>query len=400
MITLAEDDQHGIEAPLDVTVAEQLTKTGLVRVRPAANGRYRLVPLGRRVGAVHVGGIDVVVTPKVSIARLLFLLGYAIKPGFRPEDVEGTEEQDLWPAVAETLCRHVERALGRGALQGYVTEEAALPLVRGRIRVADQIARWPGRLLPIEVRYDEYSVDTAENQILRSAVRRMLDVPRVPPATAARLRHLDARLDGVTPLLAGAPLPQWRPTRLNARYHAALRLAALVLRYQSFEVGLGGLPIAAFVVDMATVFENFVGAALREAWAVHPGETRLQHGASFDDSGVMRIRVDVVHCVAGVPRIVADAKYKIESGSGRYSHHDHYQMLAYCNALRVPTAWLVYASGSQGAVTRRVCNTNIDIVEYPLRLDEPPSSLLAQIGELAQSAWQRSVNTPASQTVT
>lgn len=393
MITLAEDDQHGIEVSLDGTVAEQLKKTGLVQVRPAANGWYRLLPLSRRVGAVHVGGIDVVVTPKVSIARLLFLLGYAIKPGFRPEDVEGTEEEDLWPAVAETLCRHVERALGRGALQGYVTEEAALPLVRGRIRVADQIARWPGTLLPIEVRYDEYSVDTAENRILRSALRRMLDVPRVPVATAARLRHLDARLDGVMPLLPGAPLPQWRPTRLNARYHAALRMAALVLRHQSFEVGPGGLPIAAFVVDMATVFENFVGTALREAWAVYPGETRLQHEANFDDSGVMRIRVDVVHCVAGVPRIVADAKYKIESGSGRHSNHDHYQMLAYCNALRVPAAWLVYASGSQSPVTRRVCNTKIDLVEYPLRLDEPPSSLLAQIANLAQSAWQRSIHT-------
>ncbi|MGH3973426.1 MAG: McrC family protein, partial [Pseudonocardiaceae bacterium] len=255
-------------------------------------------------------------------------------------------------------------------------------------------------LLPIEVRYDEYSVDTPENRILRSALRRMRDVPRVPPATAARLRHLDARLDGVTPLLPGTPLPQWRPTRLNARYHAALRIAELVLRHQSFEVGPGGLPIAAFIVDMATVFEDFVGTALREAWAVHPGETRLQHETNFDDSGAMRIRVDVLHCVSGEPRIIADAKYKIESGSGRYSNHDHYQMLAYCNALRVPAAWLVYASGAQGTVTRRVCNTNIEIVEYPLRLDEPPSSLLAQIGNLAQSAWQRSVDTPASNTVT
>jgi hypothetical protein len=38
----------------------------------------------------------------------------------------------------------------------------------------------------------------------------------------------------------------------------------------------------------------------------------------------------------------------------------------------------------QGTVTRHVCNTNIEIVEYPLRLDELPSSLLAQIADLAQ----------------
>lgn len=388
MIFLAEDDRRGVEEPLDGLLAAGLEATGLVRVHAAAKGRYRLLPRDRKVGAVHIDGVDVVVKPKVSIARLLFMLGYAANPGFRPEDVEGTPDEDLWPAVAETLCRHAERALGSGALQGYVTEDAALPLVRGRIRVADQIARWPGTLLPIEVRYDEYSVDTAENQILRSALRRMLDVPRVPALMIARLRHLDARLEGVTPLLPGSPLPPWRPTRRNARYHPALRIAELVLHHQSFEVGSGGLRVAAFVVDMAKVFEDFVGTALREAWAAYPGQTLLQHEADFDDGGVMRTKVDVVHSVAGAPRIVADAKYKIESSTGRYSNHDHYQMLAYCNALRVPVAWLVYASGSQGSVTRRVCNTDIELVEYPLRLDEPPSSLLAQIAALAQRAQQ------------
>lgn len=109
---------------------------------------------------------------------------------------------------------------------------------------------------------------------------------------------------------------------------------------------------------MAKVFEDFVGTALREAWAAQPGETILQHRADFDDSGVLRIKADVVHRVAGTPRIVVDAKYKVESSKGRYSNPDYYQMLAYCNVLRVPTAWLVYASGLQGAVTRRVSNTN------------------------------------------
>jgi 5-methylcytosine-specific restriction enzyme subunit McrC len=393
VITIAEDDRSGVEVALDSALAEQLRKSELVRVdHTAIPGRYHLFPRSNRVGAVRVGDVNVEVRPKVSIDRLLFMLGYAKDPGFRPEDVEGTPKEDLWPAVAETLCRHAERAVGPGVLQGYVTEDAALPLVRGRIRVADQIARHPGMLLPAEVRYDAYSVDTAENRILRSALRRMLDVPRVHPTTAARLRHLDARLEGATPLGVGAPLPPWHPTRLNARYHPALRLAALVLHHQSFEVGPGGLPIAAFVVHMDKLFENFVGTALREAWAACPGQTELQHWADFDDSGVMRINVDVVHFVGGVPRIVADAKYKLESSTGRYRNPDHYQMLAYCNALHVPAAWLVYASGPQGPITRHVRNTDIDLVEYPLRLGEPPSSLLAQIADLAQSAWQRCID--------
>lgn len=393
MIALAEDDRDGIVVVLEATRAAALGSTELVEVVPVDPGTWRLVPRGR-VGVAHVGGVDVVVTPKVGIARLLFLLGYAADPGFRPDDVAGVPDEDLWPALAETLCRHAERALARGVLQGYVTQEEALPLVRGRIRMADQIARRPGILLPVEVRYDEYSADIAENRVLRSALRRMLAVPRVPERIRSRLGHTDGRLDGVTPLVPGAQLPTWRPTRLNSRYHAALRLAELVLRHQSFEVGAGGLRVAAFVVDMAKVFEDFVATALREAWAAHPGETRPQYPATLDEEGGVRMKVDVVHVVNGVPRIVADAKYKLESGSDRYPNADHYQMLAYCTALRVPVAWLVYASGSRGSVTRHVRHTEIEIVEHPLQLEVPPAALLDQIDALAAAAWQAGPEKP------
>lgn len=318
---------------------------------------------------------------------MLFLLGYAADPGFRPEDVDGVPDDDPWPAIAETLCRHAERAVMRGILQGYVTREEALPLVRGRVRIANQLARRPGMVLPIEVRYDEYDVDVAENRILRSALlRRMLAVPRVLPAVRGWLSHLDGRLDGATPLIAGTPIPSWRPSRLNGQYHAALRVSEIVLRHQSFEVGPGGVSVAAFVVDMARVFEDFVATALREAWLARPGRTWPQYPATLDSDDTVRMKVDVVHLVDGEPRIVADAKYKLESSAGTYPNADQYQVLAYCTALHVPVGWLVYAEGSRGAVMRRVRNTGISIVEYPLDLAASPVALLQQVAILAAAA--------------
>jgi 5-methylcytosine-specific restriction enzyme subunit McrC len=143
MITLAENDRDGAPARLSSAQVRALAESGVVEPRIDLDGAHRLVPCGR-VEAVRAGDLDVTVTPKVGISRLLFLLGYAANPGFRPEDVDGVSDEDLWPAVAETMCRHAERALARGVLQGYVTEDEALAVVRGRIRVADQIARrWP-----------------------------------------------------------------------------------------------------------------------------------------------------------------------------------------------------------------------------------------------------------------
>ena len=93
--------------------------------------------------------VEVKPKQKVGLSRLLFLLGYAANPGFRPDDVAGVEDTDLFAALGESLARQGLRALERGALSGYVHVEEALRTVRGRIRVGDQMTRRPGMLLPL-----------------------------------------------------------------------------------------------------------------------------------------------------------------------------------------------------------------------------------------------------------
>lgn len=77
----------------------------------------------------------------------------------------------------------------------------------GRIRVGDQMTRSPGMLLPLEVSYDNLTVDISENRILRAAVRMMMQLSRLSDDVWARLAHLDAKLDGVSELRYGAPIP-------------------------------------------------------------------------------------------------------------------------------------------------------------------------------------------------
>lgn len=378
-VELAELDSAGVRCELSGRQAAALDTTGLVSVRPDGDGWWRLIPNGR-AGAVRIDGLDVEVRPKVGISRLLFLLGYARDPGFRPEDASAVTDTDLWPALAESLARQAGQALGPGVLQGYVPVDEALPLVRGRIRFADQIARRPGLPLPVEIRYDEYSPDIAENRILRTALRRMLAVPRLPAGARARLTHLDGRLDGVRVLPHGATPPEWRPSRLNSRYLPALRLAGLILRHQSAEAGPGGESVPAFVADMATMFEDFVTTALREALSGRPGHTAGQYRTHLDAGRRILIRPDVVHVAEGRPVAVFDAKYKTA-----FPNEDAYQMLAYCTALGLSTGWLVYAHGvTTGPLPIR--NTGIEIVRHPLDLSAPPHDLLGQIRDLADRA--------------
>ncbi|MFC4397789.1 5-methylcytosine restriction system specificity protein McrC [Arthrobacter sedimenti] len=381
----------GLVERLDAPSASALNSSGLAKASPMGMGLYRIEPVGK-VGSVRTATVQLDVRPKdrLGLSRLLFLLSYAGEQGFRPELVAASEDRDLWSALAESLAQLAERALGRGVLQGYLTVDESLRTVKGRIRISDQISRRPGMLVPLEVSYDEFTEDIVENRILRAALERMGQVPGVRPEVLGRLRQLRGKLDGVTRLPAGAPVPPWKPTRMNLRYQAVLRLADLILRNASAEAGEGRQQTASFVVDMAQVFEDFVGTALRSAMAAYPGELRLRYNALLSeavrDSDRLSVRPDAVHLLGGRPVVAYNAKYRAASDAGASLTADHYQMLAHCTALAVPTAWLVYAG--QGEVKlRRILNTDIDIVEFPLDLSQPPSAILASVQELARQSW-------------
>ncbi|WP_310726166.1 5-methylcytosine restriction system specificity protein McrC [Streptomyces sp. N2A] len=255
------------------------------------------------------------------------------------------EHHDLLPTLAHAMERQVDRALRQGLLQGYrATEEAAL-VVRGRIREAEQIRRRFGAMLPLEVAYDEFTTDIAENRILRAAVERLLRLPGVPREVRRRLLHQRARLADVTPIVRGHPLPGWHPTRLNSRYHQALHLARVVLDGASAEHTTGGLCIDGFLFDMNTLFEDFVTVALREVFRGSDRTGCLQDPHHLDEGGAIRMKPDfVLYGPQDAPLAVADAKYKAERRGG-YPDADLCQMLAYCTALGLPEGHLILRRG-------------------------------------------------------
>ena len=381
----------GVVDKLDPASAAFINSSGLAKASPMGLGLYRIEPVGM-VGSVRTGTVQLDVRPKdrLNLSRLLFLLSYAGNQGFRDDAVNAVEDSELWSALAESLAQLAERALTRGLLQGYLNVDESLRTVKGRIRISDQISRRPGMLVPLEVSYDEFTEDIPENRILRAALDRMSKVPGVRPDVLSRLRQLKGKLDAVTRLQSGAPLPPWRASRMNLRYHAVLRLSEVILRNASAEAGEGDQRSAAFVVDMSRVFADFVGTALRQAMAAYPGETRLRYDAMLNeavrDSDRLTVTPDAVHLLGGRPVAVYDAKYRAASDIGASVSADHFQMLAYCTALQVPTAWLVYAG--QGEVKlRRILNTDIDVVEYPIDLSLPAPRILASIADLARESW-------------
>ncbi|MEU8196224.1 hypothetical protein AB0C10_20805 [Microbispora amethystogenes] len=350
------------------------------RPSPYEPDLWEITPRGK-VGVALIDDVEVWVTPKLPIDRLLFLVGYAVDPqGWRDETIHLDVRDGLVSAVAQALWRQSERALRQGLLQGYRTVEETSYVLRGRLREGDQLRRHHGRVIPMEIRHDDFTVDIPENQILLAAITRLLTIPRVDGESRRRLAALRARLADVTTLIRGTTLPVWHASRLNTRYHTALRLAEIVWRATSPEHSPGSVAANGFLFDLPKIFEDFVTVAVSEKlYARYGGAAYPQYNCHLDEALVVRMRPDLVWELNGHPAAVADAKYKREKPAG-YPDADLYQMLAYCTALRLPRGHLIYAKGNAPAASHVVRHAGIEIVCHALDLMLPAERLLAQVG--------------------
>lgn len=382
--------EHGElrDVPFGAGAAHALQASKIVTVNPTRNpGRWH-VKAKAVVGAAWLGppgdAVQLWVTPKVAMDRLFFLLGYSrVGMKWREPAVELGERPDLLSVVAETFARQADRALQQGLLQGYSSVEAALPVLRGRIREREQVRRRFGAPIPLEVVYDEFSTDIAENRLLLSACRRLLRMPGIDVRTRHSLQRTSLRLDGVEHLVPGRPLPTWHRSRLNGRYHIALGLAELVLRGGSFDLAAGNIRVDGFLIDMNKAFEDFVVGALAEALRAYGGRCVMPAVHHLDEDDTVELQPDLVwYRPDGTPGAVVDAKYKAEKNS-KYPNADAYQMLAYCTALGLPRGHLVYAAGGTGATERTIRKVGTKLLRHVLPLDRPPPELMAAIDGLA-----------------
>lgn len=373
-----------VTVELSSTEYQALNELNLVTVFPTVTPGVYDVVAGRKVGAVSIGERQVIVRPKISdLDRLLFLMGYAKNPRlWRDDEVSLSAADELLPGVAEAFARMASRAVELGLLQGYKTVSETLPVLRGRMLAGEQMTRLFGLPVPVAVEYDDFTLDIAENQLLAMATLRALSIPRLSNVGRRLLLRLRHALAEVTAPHRGVALPKWQPSRLNARYQSALRVAEIILSTESFEHRVGDLVVTGYMFDMWKIFEDFVTTALCESLQRFGGHCVAQAPLHLDADATVGMNPDLLWYGPNRATAVIDAKYKAEKPEG-FPNADLYQMLAYCTVLRLDEGHLVYAKGNEPVSTHDVCGSDITIHCHALDMGLPPRALLRQVDELA-----------------
>ena len=351
------------------------------------NSRYLITP-GSTVGAIEIGDMSVRIEPKIGIPQLLSLACYSMRLFKSQQDkpFDFREDEALPDVLALALAAAARRAFAHGLLHGYRVEENSLQTVRGRIRIDDQIRQRPGFMLPVEVRYDEFTDDIIENRLVKAAATQLSRMRLRSPDARAELSWVVGMLEQVALVeFSASDLPETRFTRLNEHYREVLALAHLILRHSALASARGTVRASGFLVNMNDLFQEFLTVALREALDVSPETLRSEREVELDEDGRARLKPDLSWWDDGICTFAGDAKYKNLTDNRSVPGADLYQLLAYATALNLPGGLLIYAQGEADTCPYRVKHTSKRLEVMALDLSGTLDDVLDRVQSVAAS---------------
>lgn len=334
---------------------------GKVEIRDRREGVY--IKATSWVGVVRFEAFALRIHPKLTNADIIRMLmvtsGLDCLRRYRAtRDYQLGDDVALFDWVALLLADACGVIARDGLLRGYVVEEDDLPVIRGRLRMAEQVRRRYGQVNRLECRYDDHHADVVDNQILHTALALCRRYVRRPWVRARVQRLVDTFAAACSPLSG-----DWREiragltyNRLNARYREAHTLSWALLDGMGVRdlMAAGHTSGFAFLLDMNPLFEAFVTALVPAVLRDDPVSIHAQarSGGHIWDVGRHQSYSSIIpdlliETVAG-KRLAVDAKYKLYD-EHKLNQSDIYQTFLYAHAFRdpdgrTPSALLLYPS--------------------------------------------------------
>ncbi len=317
------------------------------------------------VGVVQLGAHAIEIIPKIDgiddqAARLnLFrMLARTRRLDIHEADLARLAEQnlDILEIFIRLFCDKLFVEVHRGLVSRYERRCDNLPTLRGKLLTGLQATLNAFQPECFQCEFDEFTVDTPLNRVLKAAVLRLRRVTRHGD-NARRLAELNFTLEGVSDVPAAAL--EWHRLhfdRANRRYEPLLSMARMILQNRTQDVTAGGMEGFSLLFDMNELFEEYIGEVARNAFTPNGWQIVLQgpsHSLLQDTSsgtGVFQTRPDITGLRDGKPAWIIDTKWKRLKEEGLKEEErkqgiaqaDVYQMLGYAHRYGVRDVFLLY----------------------------------------------------------
>ncbi|SAK48461.1 McrBC 5-methylcytosine restriction system component-like protein [Caballeronia hypogeia] len=293
----------------------------VVDVRRAMDDRYE-VTFREVIGVVQIGQRQIHVRPKIPWEHFIFI---ASRSEFAPRLSIETASLEPGFEFLEILCRWyldaTERLLSLGLRCDYLEVFEECGEVRGQlIPLLTAIEVMKGRPIA-SCRFDDLSIDTPFNRIIRATCERVARLDKVSAEVAKRSRRLVYRMDGVGALRQADR--RLKPDRLLKTYIRPLGLARLILDGCGVSLSDGHTQGTSFLIRTPEIIEDGLRTIIAEGMPSISVEKRRQ---LLGDSGIS-INPDIVF---GDRIAIADVKYKLFGPD--WNRNDFNQIVAFATA--------------------------------------------------------------------
>ena len=259
----------------------------------------------------------------IRIQNIYYMLAYAFQV-LREQVYKscGTEEfentADLLSAIlAKGVATQIKRGLGRT----YIEETEPLSCLRGKIRVTESIKQQTLMKQQLICTYDEFSVDSYMNRILKTTMEMLLRYD-IPKARKKELRNLLLYFKEVNMLDVHSINPNFRFHRNNQTYQMLMSICYLVIKGLLQTSSDGSMKLMQFLDEqrMCRLYEKFI----LEYYKKHYPQIKTsasQIGWALDDGiGIMLpIMQSDIMLVYGDRTLIIDAKYYSHTTQKQYN---------------------------------------------------------------------------------
>ena len=258
----------------------------------------------------------------IPVRNIYYMLSYAFRAlnsqGYRQMATEDFHNvADLCAAI---LCKGVSLQVKQGLGRAYLTETEPLSALRGRINIPDSIKTQSLLKRRLVCTYDDFSVNTPLNQIIKSTMVLLLH-SQIQPERKKEIRRLLAFFDGID--LPDIQTVDWNIhfNRQNETYRMLISICCLVVKglLQTNEDGSVKLMDYLDEQRMCRLYEKFILEYYRKE---HPELTANASQIPWQlddgyDEMLPVLQTDIM-LTCGERVLIIDAKYYAQTTQQRF----------------------------------------------------------------------------------
>ena len=274
----------------------------------------------------------------IRIQNIYYMLAYAFQvlneQGYRniaTEDFDNTAE-----LCAAILARGISTQIKRGLGKEYIPRTESLSSLRGKIDIAESIKTQSLQRKQLVCSYDEFSVNSYMNRIIKSTVLLLLRAD-ITKARKKELRKLLVFFDDVDAIDLYSVNWNMQYNRNNQTYRMLISICCLVVKGLLQTQSDGTTKLMDFLDEqrMHRLYEKFILEYYRKEYPqITANASRIPWQLDDDMSAMLPVMQTDIMLSHGEKTLIIDAKYYAHSTQIQYDKHtlhsgNMYQIFTY-----------------------------------------------------------------------